>query len=442
MTKTMIAASQQVGSDSTESRGHQRWIVLGVIFCATTINYMDRFIVGVLKPTIVADLHWSETDYANVIVCFQLAYAIGLVTIGPLLDRIGARRGMMVVVGMCALAAASHSLVATVIGFGITRFALGFGESGTWPGCVKVISEWFPRKERSIGTGVMNAGSSVGATITPLVVPVLLQFVRWPLVFLCTASLDVAWLIGWALWYRAPEHHPKLSPTEFAYIRSDPILPQPKLPWLQLFRHRQTWAFLLGKGLSDPIWWFYLFWVPGFLVSQYHLVGNSAMDSAKALAVPVMVIYLMADVGSVGGGWLSTRLIGRGWSINAARKTVMLGCVVCVLPVVFVNFRIGLWPSVFLIGLAAAAHLGFSANLFTIAKDTVTKSAVSSVAGIGGLAAAVGGMVIAKIVGFVLDTTHSYLVPFLLAALAYPVALACVHLLLPKLEPMKLEELT
>jgi ACS family hexuronate transporter-like MFS transporter len=442
MTKTMIAASQQVGSDSAESGGHLRWIVLGVIFCATTINYMDRFIVGVLKPTIVAELRWSETDYANVIFCFQLAYAIGLVTIGPLLDRIGARRGMMVVVGMCALAAASHSLVATVIGFGIARFALGFGESGTWPGCVKVISEWFPRKERSIGTGVMNAGSSVGATITPFVVPVLLQFVRWPFVFLCTASLDVAWLIGWALWYRAPEHDPKLSPTELAYIRSDPTLPQPKLPWLQLFRHRQTWAFLLGKGLSDPIWWFYLFWVPGFLVSQYHLVGNSAMDSAKALAVPVMVIYLMADVGSVGGGWLSTRLIGRGWSINAARKTVMLGCVVCVLPVVFVNFQIGLWPSVFLIGLAAAAHLGFSANLFTIATDTVPKRAVSSVAGIGGLAAAVGGMVIAKIVGFVLDTTHSYLVPFLLAALAYPVALACVHFLLPKLEPMKLEEPT
>ena len=212
MTELTIAAPQQAGSGSAGSRGRQRWIVLGVIFCATTINYMDRFVLGVLKPTIVAELRWSETDYANVIFCFQLAYALGLVTIGRLPDSIGARRGMLVVGGMCAVAAASHSLAATVIGFGIARFALGFGESGTWPGCVKVISEWFPRKERSIGTGVMNAGSSVGATITPLVVPVLLQFVRWPFVFLCTASLDVAWLIGWALWYRAPEHHPKLSP--------------------------------------------------------------------------------------------------------------------------------------------------------------------------------------------------------------------------------------
>jgi len=240
------------------------------------------------------------------------------------------------------------------------------------------------------------------------------------------------WLFG----YNRPEEHPLVKKDELAYIRSDPPQSSAKIPWLKLFKYRQTWAFMLGKGLSDPVWWFYLFWVPGFLAEKYHLASGSAAATATAMAVPVVTIYVMADGGSVLGGWLSMRLINLGWSINAARKTVMLGCAICILPVFLVSQTIGLWPSVFLIGLAAASHLGFSANLFTIATDTVPKQAVSSVAGIGGMAAAIGGMCVAKFVGYILDATHSYVIPFAVASCIYLVALSIVHILLPRLEPI------
>jgi MFS transporter, ACS family, hexuronate transporter len=421
--------------------GRFRWVILGILFCASTINYTDRFLLGVLKPTIMQDLRWTETDYANVIFCFQLAYAIGLLSVSRLIDRIGVRAGMALVVGMCALAAASHSFVSSTLGFCLARFALGFGESGTWPGCVKAIGEWFPRKERALGNGVINAGSSVGATVTPLIVPLILKLVAWPLSFLFTAALDVIWVCLWLLGYRSPDRHPWLKKSELAYIRSDLNPPQGKVSWWQLFGHRQTWAFLIAKGLSDPVWWFFLFWIPGFLAKEYNLANTSAAASAAAMAFPVMIIYVMASIGSIGGGWFSMRLIGLGWSINAARKTVMLGCALCVTPVFLVLFHIGLWPSVFLIGLAAAAHLGFSANLFTVATDTVPKHAVGSVAGIGGLAAAVIAMFNSKLVGFVLDATHSYAIPFAMASGSYLVALGILHLLLPRLEPMELKEI-
>jgi MFS transporter, ACS family, hexuronate transporter len=420
--------------------GRFRWAVLGILFGATTINYMDRFLLSVLKPTILQDLHWTETDYANVVFCFQLAYAIGLLVMSGLIDRIGVRTGLALVVAMCGLAAASHSLVTTTLGFCLARFALGFGEAGTWPGCVKTIGEWFPRKERALGNGVINAGSSVGATLTPVVVPLLLKFVSWQLTFLSIAALDFIWFCAWLIDYRPPARHPKLSRAELAYIQSDPNPPQGKVSWGQLFWHRQTWAFLLAKGLSDPVWWFFLFWIPGFLAKQYFPENHSAGATAAAMAFPVMLIYVMASVGSIGGGWCSMRLIGRGWSVNAARKTVMLGCALCVVPVFLVSHQIGLWPSVLLVGVAAAAHLGFSANLFTVATDTVPGHAVSSVAGIGGVAAAVFAMFNAKLVGFVLDQTHSYAIPFGIASGSYLVALAILHLLLPKLEPMQLEE--
>jgi ACS family hexuronate transporter-like MFS transporter len=232
--------------------------------------------------------------------------------------------------------------VSSAIGFCLARFALGFCESGTWPGCVKTIGEWFPRKERALGNGVINAGSSVGATVTPLVVPLILKLVAWPFAFLFIASLDVIWLCAWLVGYRSPDHHPFLKKPELAYIRSDPNPPQGKVSWWQLFGHRQTWAFFLAKGLSDPVWWFFLFWIPGFLANQYGLTSGSAASSAAAMALAIMVIYIMASIGSIGGGWLSMQLIGRGWSINAARKSVMLGCALCVTPVFLVSYHIGL----------------------------------------------------------------------------------------------------
>ena len=451
--------SDPISTDAHSSPGRVRWVILAMLLGATTINYMDRFTLGVLKTTLMSDLHWTEGDYANVVFCFQLAYAIGLVTVSRVVDWIGTRFGLALVVFMCGLAAASHSLIslvptdgvisfgavtmsATVVFMCVARFALGFGEAGTWPACIKTVGEWFPRKERSVGTGVVNAGSAVGATVTPLLIPLILSVVAWPFVFLVTASLDLVLLMVWLTFFRTPDHHPRLTAKELAYIRSDPNPPQGKISWHQLFGHRQTWAFVVAKGLSDPIFWFYLFWVPGFLAKQYGLAGAGAAATAKAMALPVMVIYIMADAGSVTGGWLSMKLINRGLSINAARKTVMLGCALCVLPVPLVTQAIGLWPSVLLIGLAAAAHLGFSANLFTVATDTVPKQAVGSLAGLGGMAAAVGGMFIAKLVGWILDTTGSYVVPFVIAACVYPIALGILHALLPHLEPMRFKEET
>jgi MFS transporter, ACS family, hexuronate transporter len=448
--------------------GRFRWVILGLLFGAAMINYMDRFLLGQLKPIIVNDLHWTETDYANVVFCFQLAYAIGLLTVGRMVDKLGVRLGLSLVVILCAIAAASHAFApaignfcvanfpfifkalkavhiefgaTAVVGFCIVRFMLGFGESGTWPACAKAVGEWFPRKERAVGMGFVNAGSSIGATIAPMLVPMILKLVAWPFAFLFTAALDVIWLCIWLIGYRSPEKHPLLKKAELDYIRSD-ASPQGEVPWILLFGHRQTWAFAIAKGLSDPVWWFYLFWVPGFLAEQYGLKGETAAQTVAAMAVPIMVIYIMADLGSICGGWVSMKLINRGWSINAARKTVMLCCACGVAPVFLVPWKIGLWPSVFLIGLAAASHLAFSANLFTVATDTVPKHAVSSVAGIGGMVAAVGAMFMAKFVGFILDTTHSYILLFGIAACAYFVALGILHLLLPKLEPMKLEETT
>jgi len=421
------------------SPGRLRWLILGLLFGAATINYMDRFILSVLKPVIMQDLHWTESNYASVVFCFQLAYAVGLLGVGRFIDRLGVRTGLAIAIGLCAFASASHSLATGLFGFCAARLALGLAESGTWPGCAKAVSEWFPRKERAIGMGCVNAGSAVGATITPLIVPVILKFIAWPFAFLVTASLQLLLLVAWLVGYRSPDQHPRVKKTELAYIRSDPEPPAGKNCLVQLFRHRQTWAFLIPKGLSDPVWWFYLFWVPGFLAQQYGIPGRSAAETTAFLATPVMVVYIMADIGSVTGGWLSMKLINRGWSINAARKSVMLGCALCVLPVALVSQHIGLWPSVLLIGLAAGAHQAFSANLFTVATDTVPKNAVSSVAGIGGMAAAVGGMFVAKAVGFILDATHSYAIPFLLAPVAYLIALAVLHTLLPKMEVMRLE---
>jgi ACS family hexuronate transporter-like MFS transporter len=437
-----LVTSQFAKSRSTEetmavpvapTRGRFRWLILGLLFSATTINYMDRQILAVLKGPLMGELHWTETDYSWIVIAFQLAYAFGWVSVGRLIDRLGVRIGLALVVGAWSLAAASHSLARTVVGFCLARIALGLGEGGAWPGCVKAVSEWFPRRERAIGTGIVNAGSAVGATLTPVFVPLVLAFTSWPYAFLITAFPGMIWLLIWLLVYRSPEAHPRVSAQELAYIRSDPEPPQGSVSWLSLLGHRQTWAFANPKTLSDPIWWFYLFWVPDFLGKKYAL-------GLAGLALPVMLIYVMADVGSVGGGWLSMRLINRGMSVNAARKAVMLGCALSVVPVFLVSRSIGLWPSVLLIGVAAAAHQGFSANLFTVATDTVPRQAVSSVAGIGGMLATLASVGMARMVGFLLDTTGgSYAVPFGIASCSYLVALGVLHALLPRLEPMQLD---
>jgi ACS family hexuronate transporter-like MFS transporter len=433
MSRGAAAAQSPPSPAAATPGGRFRWAILSLLFFATTVNYMDRQILGVLKPLLMSDLHWTESDYAWVVNSFQAAYAIGWVVVGRLIDRLGVRIGLALVVSVWSLAAASHSLARSVVGFCIARFALGLGEGGAWPGCVKAVSEWFPRKERAVGTGAVNAGSAVGATLTPMFVPVILRALRWPFTFLVTAALDMIWLVLWLLVYRSPEQHPRLSPAELAYIRSDPDPPRGKVAWRTLLTRRQTWAFAIPKALSDPIWWFYLFWVPGFLAKTYGL-------TPAQFAVPLVVIYAMADLGSLGGGALSMLLIGRGMSVNAGRKSVMLGCALAVVPVFLVSQHIGLWRSVLLIGLAAAAHQGFSANLFTVATDTVPREAVSSLTGIGGMAATLASMVVTNRVGAVLDRTGSYVLPFAMASCFYLVALGVLHTLLPRLEALRLPE--
>jgi MFS transporter, ACS family, hexuronate transporter len=446
--------------------GWYRWVICGLLFFATTINYMDRQVLGVLKTTLMGDFQWSEIHYARVILAFQFAYAFGYVLGGRLMDRIGVRKGFALAVVVWSAAAMAHGLVRplvdfglpwletalaglglggltatmlSAVGFGTARCALGLSEGGNFPASIKTVGEWFPKQERALATGIFNAGSNVGAILVPLVVPWITFRWGWPTAFYATGALGFVWLVAWLLIYRSPEEDPRVSPAELAYIRSDPADPPSRIPWLQLLRYRQTWAYTIAMFLVSPVWWFYLYWAPGFLHDQH---GIDLMN----IGLPLVTIYLLADVGSIGGGWLSSWLIKRGATINFARKMTLLACALCVVPVCMASVVTTVWSAVILIGLAAAAHQGFSANLYTIVSDTVPRKAVSSVVGIGGMAGAFGGMLMAEFVGQVLNLTKTlsgrpnYLVLFIVAASAYLLALAIIHLMLPRLEVMNEEK--
>jgi MFS transporter, ACS family, hexuronate transporter len=413
------------------SVGRFRWVICTLLLLGVTKNYMDRQVLGVLKTTLQHNLGWNEIDYSNLVFAFQAAYALGMVLMGRVVDWLGTRLGYALAMVFWSLASMGHALGSSFGSFLVARSALGFGEAGVFPASIKTVAEWFPKKERALATGIFNAGTNVGAIITPLVVPWITIHWGWRWAFLATGSVGFAWLILWLVLYRKPEEHPLLSAAELDYIRSDPQEPARPIRWIRLLPHRQTWAFVLGKFMIDPIWWFLLFWIPDFLQRSHglHLIQ---------IGVPIMVIYLLADVGSVVGGWLSSALIQRGRSVNVARKNAMLVCALSVVPIVFAYRVQGLWDAVLLIGLAAAAHQGFSANLFTLTSDLFPAQAVGSVVGIGGMAGAIGGMLMAKIVGYVLQWTGSYMIPFLMAGAAYLVALAFIQILAPRLEPATL----
>lgn len=414
--------------------GRYRWVICALLFFATTINYIDRQVIGILKPTLMSELGWSQVDYGDIVFAFQTAYAIGYGCGGWFMDRVGVRFGYAVAVFWWSVAALLHGVARTVGGFSLVRFGLGVAEGGNFPAAIKTIAEWFPRKERALATGIFNAGSNVAVIITPLLVPWIAAHWGWPAAFYVTGGLGFVWLIPWVMIYRSPADHPRVSAGEKAYIASDPIEPRTKVSWIGLLRHRQTWAFIAGISMTSPVWWFYLFWVPGFLHEQHGL-------SITEFGPPLIVIYLIADVGSIGGGWLSSRLLARGWSVNAARKTAMLVCALCVLPVFAASSVKSFWTATMLIGLAAAAHQGFAANLFTLVSDAAPRRVVSSIVGIGGMASAVVGMFSAKMVGYVLETTSSYVLLFAGASVAYLVALLVIHLINPRLDPMQLERL-
>ena len=411
--------------------GRFRWVICGLLFLGVSKNYMDRQVLAVLKGPLQHEFGWNDIDYGNLVFAFQAAYATGMIFVGRLIDRVGTRAGYALAMVFWSLASMGHAIANSLASFAIARLLLGFGEAGVFPASIKCVAEWFPGKERALATGIFNAGTNVGAIIAPLIVPWIALRLGWRWAFLLTGSLGFAWLILWLSIYRKPEQHPGCTNQERTYIQSDQPEPPGKIKWRQLLPLRQTWTFAVGKFVTDPIWWFYLFWIPDYLQREHGL-------HLTQIGLPLLVIYVISDLGSVAGGWLSSILIRRQFSVNAARKSAMFVCAVSVVPVA-IAFRIsGLWPATLLIGLAAAGHQGFSANLYTLTSDLFPSRAVASVTGIGGMAGAIGGMLIAEIVGHVLQWTGSYMIPFLMAASAYLLALLLIHALSPRLVPARI----
>ncbi|HVF95443.1 MAG TPA: MFS transporter [Sphingomonas sp.] len=411
---------------AAERVGRYRWVICGLLFAATAINYVDRQMIGVLKPTISAELGWDELTYADVIFWFQAAYAIGYLSFGKIVDVLGARIGYSIAFVIWTLGHTLCGFAGSAFQFSAARFVLGVGEAGNFPAGIKAVSEWFPARERAFATGVFNAGANIGAVITPLIVPVITIAFGWRMAFIITGAVSLIWLVAWIAIYRRPREQPKLGAAELAYIESDPADPVEKIGWLKLLSYRETWAYALGKFLIDPIWWLFLFWTPDFLAKTYNL-------DLKSFGPPLVAIYLISDFGSVAGGWSSSRLMKRGYSANFARKMTMLACAFLVMPIFFAQYVDNLWLAVLIVGLATAAHQAFSANLYTIPSDMFPRAAVGSVVGIGGTVGAIGGMMMAKFTGYILQTTGSYTLIFAVAGSVYLIAVGVIHLLSPRL---------
>ena len=435
--RAAAAGAADLAARGTLARvGHYRWVICALLFFATTINYIDRQVLGILAPTLQRDIGWNEAQYGAIVSWFTFAYALGYLGAGRLMDRIGTRLGFSLSVIVWSLSAMGHALARSVAGFSFARFALGVGESGNFPGSIKTVAEWFPVKERALATGIFNAGSNIGAVITPLVVPAIALKWGWQAAFIATGLLGFIWLAFWIPIYRRPAEHRRVSKDELAHIQSDSLDSGVSVGWGKVLRQRETWAFAIGKFMTDPIWWFYLYWLPKFLDSRYDI-------KLAQVAAPLIVIYVLADVGSVGGGWLSGAFIKRGWSVNAARKTTMLIAALLIVPTAFAPVMTGMWASVLIVGLAAAAHQWWSANIFTLSSDMFPREAVGTVVGIGGFAGAMGGVLFQRVTGAVLQSNGNNYVPiFITCALAYVSALLVIHLLVPRVQRVQLATLT
>ena len=424
-------AQSAIEASAVQRASAFRWAICGLLFAATAINYVDRQIIGVLKPTLQHEYGWNEIAYGDIVFWFQAAYAVGYLGFGRVVDKIGARMGYAVAVIIWTAAHVAHAFVGTITGFTAVRIALGFGESGNFPAGIKAVTEWFPKRERALATGIFNAGANVGAIVTPLIVPAITLAFGWRAAFLITGLFTLVWLVAWLSVYRRPRQHPRVNAAELALIESDPPDPVETIAWTRLLPLRETWAYAIGKFLIDPIWWMFLFWLPDFFAKRYHL-------DLKSFGPPLVAVYVLSDLGSIAGGWMSSTLIQRGFSINVARKSTMLLCSFAVMPIVFAMYADNLWLAVAIVGLATAAHQAFSANLYTIPSDVFPRAAVASVIGIGGTAGAIGGMLMAKFAGYVLERIGSYTPIFVVAACVYLIALAAIHLLSPKLEPVEM----
>lgn len=414
--------------------GKYRWRICAMLFLATTISFVDRQVLGILAPQLQKEFNWSDSEYGFIVSSFQAAYAIGYLFMGHLLDKIGTRLGSMIAIGFWSAATMMHAFVSSLFGFSAVRFLLGLGESGNFPSALKAVSEWFPRKERAFATGIFVSGASVGAILAPLTVPFIAIHYGWQMTFIITGTIGFIWILFWMRIYKSPEDHPKLSKEELEYITSDPVEEQIKIPWLQLLKYKQTWAFAFGAFMTHPIFSFFLFFLPKFFYTNYQI-------GIAEIGPILMIIYLMSDFGSIVGGWASSALIKRGWSVNKSRKTTMFVSALCVVPVYLAAQTTELWLAVALIALALAAHSAWSANLFTLTTDMFPRQVVGSVVGIGSMLGAVGGMFGATIGGFLLQSTGSYVSLFIFAGCAYLIAFTGIHLLSPKLESITLKKI-
>ena len=407
-----------------------RWYICGLLFFATSVNYIDRQVLGLLKPVLEKELGWTESSYGWIVFAFQLAYGFMMPLAGRGIDYLGTRLGYLIAVIIWSFAAAAHALASSAIGFGVARFALGFGESANFPAAIKTVATWFPQRERALATGIFNSGANIGALLAPLAVPYLALHYGWRSAFIATGATGVLWIVAWLWLYREPGEHPLLSTEEYDLIRSgDDAQPRQRASYTSLLTSRAALAFLVGKFLTDPVWWFYIFWLPGFLSRTY------GVDLSN-LGLPLVVIYTASMVGSIGGGWMSSPMIQRGWTVNRARKTAMLICAVTVTSAIFVGQTGGnLWLAVTLVSVAAAAHQGWSANILSLPSDVFPQSAVASIVGLGGMGGAVGGLLVSPAIGYWLDWSNGAYGPlFGVAGTLYLIALLIIHLLVPNLQ--------
>jgi len=426
-------------NNQTSKIGNYRWVICALVFFATTVNYLDRQVIALLKDDYLEPLFkWTEQDYSKVVMAFQLAYAIGMLVMGWIIDKIGTKLGYALALGVWSIAAILHAAARSTLGFAGARALLGISEAGNFPSAIKTVAEWFPKKERALATGIFNSGANVGAILAPLTVPLIAAAMGWQWAFILTGAIGLLWLIFWFIFYEKPSKSKHLSKSEYDYIHSDKdeeVVAEEKVKWFKLFTYKQTWAFLLGKFLTDPVWWFYLFWLPSFLNKEYGMTKTQ-------LALPLAVLYTMTTIGSIFGGWLSGWLISKGWPVHKARSTTMLIFALCVVPVFSAQYfgHYNYWLAVIIIGIAASAHQAWSANIFTTVSDMFPKKAVASVTGIGGMAGAMGGLLIAFVAGKILDhfkalgnIQHGYFIMFIICGSAYLTAWLIYKILVPKM---------
>lgn len=413
---------------------HLRWYICGLLFLATTINYIDRQVLGILAPDLQNEIGWSELDYGRIVIAFQVSYAVMMLVSGRIIDRIGTKLGFSIAIIWWSIAAMGHALARSAFGFGVARFLLGVGEAANFPASIKTVAEWFPKSERALATGIFNGGTNIGAILAPILVPLIAAYYGWQGAFIITGAIGFLWLIAWWALYERPERHKRLYADELHHIQDgEGEDTGAKIPMLKLLRYRQLWTVALGKMMTDPVWWFYLFWLPKFLFAEHGIRGT-------ALIPYLTTVYIISDVGSIAGGYLSSTLIKRGWSVNRSRKTAMFAFAAIVPIVIIASQTRSAALAVVLVGIAAASHQAWSANIFTLASDMFPRRAIGGVVGFAGFAGGVGGILVAEFAGRVLQADPRFYLPmFIVAGVAYLAALGVIHLLSPKLAPVEIE---